>query len=167
MLVNILDRSAQLFRNRAVIFSWCEWCVCGGRRGLDRHLIKSATEARVKWQLEKFSQCVGRGASAASKRPAKDCVHARWCLRVIVYFVSGITYQTQPQQIPHVCNLSECNNVNNTNTISTSCIENVSAQSETSLQTSQYKGLPFPKFSDSLKQVAVHFIRELDEEFTA
>jgi hypothetical protein len=65
-----------------------------------------------------------------------------------------------------VCNASACNNVNNTNTIVTSCNENVSAQSETFVNTSQYSELSLPKFSDSSKQVAVHFIRELDEYFT-
>ena len=58
-----------------------------------------------------------------------------------------------------VCNISACNNVNNTNTIATSCIENVSAQSVTSVDTSQYKELSLPQFCDSSKQVAVHFIR--------
>jgi hypothetical protein len=66
-----------------------------------------------------------------------------------------------------VClNVSACNNVNHTNTIATSCIENVSAQSETSVDTSQFKELSLPKFSGSSKQVAVHFIRHLDEYFT-
>ena len=65
-----------------------------------------------------------------------------------------------------VCNVSTCNIVNNTNTIATSCIDSVSAQSETSIDTSQYKEPPLPQFPDSLKQVAVHFIRELDEYFT-
>ena len=64
------------------------------------------------------------------------------------------------------CNVSACNNVNNTNTVVTLCIENVSAQSETSVDTSQYNELSLPKFSDSSKQVAVHFIKELDEHFT-
>jgi hypothetical protein len=65
-----------------------------------------------------------------------------------------------------VCNVSACNNVNNTNTIATSYIENVSAQTETSVDTSQYNELSLPKFSDSSKQVAVHFIRKSDEYFT-
>jgi hypothetical protein len=65
-----------------------------------------------------------------------------------------------------VCNVSACSIVNNTNTIATSCTENVSAQSETFVNTSQYSELPLPTFSDSSKQVAVHFIRELDEYFT-
>ena len=64
-----------------------------------------------------------------------------------------------------VCNVSACNNVNNTNTNAISYIENVSAQPETSVDTSQYE-LSLPKFSDSSKQVAVHFIRESDEYFT-
>jgi hypothetical protein len=65
-----------------------------------------------------------------------------------------------------VCNLSACNNVNNTNTIAISHIENVSAQSETSVDTSQFNELSLPKFPDNSKQVAVHFIRESDEYFT-
>jgi len=65
-----------------------------------------------------------------------------------------------------VCNVSACNNVNNTNTTATSCTENVSTQSETSVNTSQYNEIPLPKCSDSSKQVAVLFIRELDEYFT-
>jgi hypothetical protein len=52
------------------------------------------------------------------------------------------------------------------NTIATSCIENVSAKSETSVDTSRYKELSLSPFSDSSKQVAVHFIRQLDEYFT-
>jgi hypothetical protein len=35
-----------------------------------------------------------------------------------------------------VCNISVCNNVNDTNTIATSCVENMSAQSETPIDTS-------------------------------
>jgi len=65
-----------------------------------------------------------------------------------------------------VCNVSACNNVNNINTIVASCIESVIAQSETSVDISQYNELSLPKFSDSSKQVAFHFIRELDEYFT-
>jgi len=42
----------------------------------------------------------------------------------------------------------------------------VIAQSVTSVDTSQYIGLSLPQFSDSSKQVAVHFIRELDGNFT-
>ena len=42
----------------------------------------------------------------------------------------------------------------------------MSAQSETSVDTSQYKELSLSQFSDSSKQVAVHFIRELDKYFT-
>jgi len=53
------------------------------------------------------------------------------------------------------CNISACNSVNNTNTTTTSCTENVSAQSETSLNTSQYNEITLPKFSDISKQVAV------------
>jgi hypothetical protein len=64
-----------------------------------------------------------------------------------------------------VCKVPACNTVINTNTIATSCIENVSAQSEKCIDTSQYKELPLPKISESLKQVAVLFIRELDEYF--
>jgi hypothetical protein len=65
-----------------------------------------------------------------------------------------------------VCNVSACNNVNNTNTIATACTENVSVQSETFVNTSKYSKLSLHKFSDSSNQVAVHFIRELDEYFT-
>ena len=65
-----------------------------------------------------------------------------------------------------VSNVNACNNVNNTNTIATSCIENVSAQFETSVDTNQYNELSLPKYSDISKQAAVHFIRELDEYFT-
>jgi hypothetical protein len=42
----------------------------------------------------------------------------------------------------------------------------VSAASEMLVNTSEYCQLSLPKFSDSLKHVAVHFIRELDEYFT-
>jgi hypothetical protein len=56
-----------------------------------------------------------------------------------------------------VCNVSACYSVNNTNTIATSCIENVSAQSETYVDTILYNKLSLPKFSDSSKQVAVHY----------
>jgi hypothetical protein len=65
-----------------------------------------------------------------------------------------------------VCNVSACNNVNNTNTFATSCTENIIAQFETFVNTSKYSELSLPKFSGSSKQVAVHFIRELDEYFT-
>jgi len=64
-----------------------------------------------------------------------------------------------------VCKVLACNTVNNTNTIATSCTENVIAQSETSVDTSQYKQLSLPKISESLEQVAVYFIRELDGYF--
>jgi hypothetical protein len=40
-----------------------------------------------------------------------------------------------------VCNVSACNNVDNTNTIVSSCTENVNAQSETFVNTSQYSKL--------------------------
>ena len=59
-----------------------------------------------------------------------------------------------------------CNSVKNTNTIATSCIQNVSAHSETSIDASQYNELSVSKCSDSSKQVAVPFIRDLDEYFT-
>jgi hypothetical protein len=62
--------------------------------------------------------------------------------------------------------MSACNNVNNTNTIASSCTENVSAQSETVVNTNQYSELSLVTFSDSSKQVAVRFIRELDGYFT-
>jgi hypothetical protein len=77
--------------------------------------------------------------------------------------VSGITYQLKAHQKPHVCKVSACNNVNNTNTIANLCIENVSAQSEMSVDTSQYKELSLPKFSGCSKPAAVHCIREGDE----
>jgi len=65
-----------------------------------------------------------------------------------------------------VRNISACNSVNNTNAIATSCTENVSAPSETFCNTSWFSELSLPKFSDSSKQVAVYFIKELDEFFT-
>jgi hypothetical protein len=65
-----------------------------------------------------------------------------------------------------VCNVSARNNINNTNTIVTSCTENVSAQSEMFVNTSQYSELSLPKFYDRSKQIPVHLIRELDEYFT-
>ena len=64
-----------------------------------------------------------------------------------------------------VYNASACNSVKNTNTIATSCIHNMSAHSQTSVDTSQYE-LSLSKCSDSSKQVAVPFIRELDAYFT-
>ena len=60
------------------------------------------------------------------------------------------------------CNGTACNSVKNTNYIATSCIQNVRAHSETSVDTSQYNKLSLPKCSQSSKQVAVHFIREKD-----
>jgi hypothetical protein len=56
--------------------------------------------------------------------------------------------------------------VNATNASAASCIKDVNAQSEKSVDTSQYNELSLPKFSDSSKQVVFHFIRELDEYFT-
>jgi hypothetical protein len=61
-----------------------------------------------------------------------------------------------------IYNETACNSVKNTNSIATSCIQNVIAHSETSVDTSQYNELSLPKCSDSSKQVAVHFIREKD-----
>jgi hypothetical protein len=66
----------------------------------------------------------------------------------------------------NVCNVSACDSVNATAASAVSCIKDVSAQSEKSVDTSQYNELSLPKFSDSSKQVVVHFIRELDEYFT-
>ena len=65
-----------------------------------------------------------------------------------------------------VYNAPACNSVKNTNTIATSCIQNVSAHSEMSADTSQYNELSLSKCSDISKQVAVPFVRELDEYFT-
>jgi hypothetical protein len=64
------------------------------------------------------------------------------------------------------CNVSACDNVNATNASAASCIQDVNAQSEKSVDTSQYNELSLPKFSDSSKQAVFHFIRELDEYFT-
>ena len=66
-------------------------------------------------------------------------------------------------------NTSRCNNVSDSNTsrcikggnssaVAISCIESVSAQSETYLDTSQYNQLSFPRFTDSSQQVAVYFL---------
>ena len=64
------------------------------------------------------------------------------------------------------CNVSRCNEVNNTSNIDISCADNVNAPSESVVNASQYSELALPKFCDSSKQVAVHFIRELDEYFS-
>ena len=61
---------------------------------------------------------------------------------------------------------SACDNVSNTNAVAVSCIEHVSAQPEKSVDVSKYSELLLPKVSDSSKQVAVCFIRELDEYFS-
>jgi hypothetical protein len=61
---------------------------------------------------------------------------------------------------------SACDNVSNTNAVTVSCIEHVSAQPEKSVDVSKYSELLLPKVSDSSKQVAVCFIRELDEYFS-
>jgi hypothetical protein len=63
-------------------------------------------------------------------------------------------------------NTSKCNNVRNSSTVAVSGIESVSAQSETYVDSSQQNELSLPRFADSSKQVAVHFIRELDEYFS-
>jgi len=65
-------------------------------------------------------------------------------------------------------NTSRCNNVRNSSTVAVSGVESVSAQSETYIDTSQYNVLSLPtcRFTDSSQQVAVHFIRELDEYFS-
>ena len=62
-------------------------------------------------------------------------------------------------------NTSRCNNVS-VSTVAVSGSEHVSVQSETYVDASQYKELPLPRFTDSSQQVAVHFIRELDEYFS-
>jgi hypothetical protein len=64
-----------------------------------------------------------------------------------------------------VCNVSACDSVNATAAGAASCIKDVSEQSEKSADASQYNELALRKFSDSSKQVVVHFIRELDEYF--
>ena len=63
-------------------------------------------------------------------------------------------------------NTSRSNNARNSSTVAGSGVEIVSAQPETYVDTSQYNELSLPKFSDSSQQVAVHFIRELDEYFS-
>ena len=60
---------------------------------------------------------------------------------------------------------SRRNNVS-VNTVAVSGSEHVSAQSETYVETSQYKELTLPRFTDSSQQLAVHFLRELDEYFS-
>ena len=65
-----------------------------------------------------------------------------------------------------VGNTSECNNVSNSCTVAVSGIESVSARSEMYVDTSQYNELFLRRFTDSSQQVAVHFIRELDEYFS-
>jgi hypothetical protein len=61
---------------------------------------------------------------------------------------------------------SGCNEVRNISTVAGSGIESVSALSETYVDSSHYNELSLPKFIDSSQQVAVHFVRELDEYFT-
>jgi len=71
--------------------------LCGGHRRLvhprsqdsllpTRHLlISTEKDSRMKWLVEKFSQCVWRAVSAASKRPAIYSVQVeKWCLRVCI-----------------------------------------------------------------------------------
>jgi hypothetical protein len=53
------------------------------------------------------------------------------------------------------------NVVNDTNTIDSSCYENVSGPSETSLNTSKHSELSLPKYSDNPKKVAGRFVSEL------
>jgi hypothetical protein len=62
------------------------------------------------------------------------------------------------------CQRSTCNE-NHTNPEVTHCNDIVSAQSVACQNASQYSELTLPSFTDSSKQVAVHFIRELDEYF--
>jgi hypothetical protein len=57
---------------------------------------------------------------------------------------------------------SACNDVRNSST----CTESVSAHSEKHVDTSHYNELSLPRFTDSSQQVAVHFVRELDEYFS-
>jgi hypothetical protein len=64
-----------------------------------------------------------------------------------------------------VCNISRCNNVNKASTDATSGVESVSTQSGTYVDSSQHNELSPPRFTDG-SQVAVHFIRELDEYFS-
>jgi len=53
-------------------------------------LINTETYSRVKWLLEKFSQCVWRAVSAASKQPTIENVHTeKWCLHECVLFVGN------------------------------------------------------------------------------
>jgi len=63
-------------------------------------------------------------------------------------------------------NTSRCNNVRNSSIVAVSGVEIVSAQSETYVDTSQYNELSLPRFTGSSQQVAVYFIRELDEYFS-
>jgi hypothetical protein len=62
--------------------------------------------------------------------------------------------------------ISRCNEVRNVSTIAGTGIESVSALSEKYVDSSHYNELSLPKFTDSSQQVAVHFVRELDEYFT-
>jgi len=74
-------------------------------------------------------------------------------------------------------NTSRCNNVSDSNnsrsdivrnssTVVVSGVENVRVQSETYVDTSHCNELSLPRLTDSSQQVAVHFIRELDENFS-
>ena len=63
-------------------------------------------------------------------------------------------------------NTSRCNNVRYFITVHALGVESVSAQSESYVDTSQYNEISLPRFTDSSQQVAVHFIRELDEYFS-
>jgi hypothetical protein len=64
-----------------------------------------------------------------------------------------------------VCNVSACNNVNNTNTIATSFIDNVSAQSETSVDTSQNVGVFF-KHNADLNYDKINFRTESESRYS-
>jgi len=60
----------------------------------------------------------------------------------------------------------KCNEVGNSNTVAAPGIENVSARPEQYVGTSHYNELSLPRFTDSSQQVAVRFVRELDEYFS-
>jgi len=63
-----------------------------------------------------------------------------------------------------ISNTSECNIVSNSSTVAASGIESVIARSKTTLTLANIM-LSLLKFADSSQQVAVQFIRELDEFF--
>jgi hypothetical protein len=61
---------------------------------------------------------------------------------------------------------SESNEVRNLNKIGATSTNIVSALPDRYVDASQYNELSLPKFTDSSQQVAVHFVRELDEYLT-